>query len=55
MDTTITLSQEAIEGLEALGRMLKQLTPLELAYHCGEIHGRADRQREAAAAEQDDQ
>lgn len=55
MDTTITLSREAIEGLEALGRMLKQLTPLELAYHCGEIHGRAERQRKETSAEQDDQ
>lgn len=41
---TIKLSPDALEGLglEELGRMLKQLPPLEMAYYCGMIRGAAD-------------
>lgn len=39
---TIKLSPDALSGLEELGRMLKQLPPLEMAYYCGMIRGAAD-------------
>lgn len=41
MDTVkIPMSPDQLAGLEALGEMLKQLSPLEMAYFCGVIHGR---------------
>lgn len=41
MDTVkISMSPDQLAGLEALGEMLKQLSPLEMAYFCGVIHGR---------------
>lgn len=41
MEMNIKLSPEATAGLEALGRMLNQLKDIDLAFYCGEIHGRA--------------
>ena len=45
---TIKLSPDALAGLEELGRMLKQLPPLEMAYYCGMIRGAAEREKEPA-------
>ncbi len=48
---TIKLSPDALAGLEELGRMLKQLPPLEMAYYCGMIRGAAEGHKEQAAQE----
>lgn len=44
MEMNIKLSPEATAGLEALGRMLNQLKDIDLAFYCGEIHGRSNAQ-----------
>lgn len=48
MEMNIKLSTEATAGLEALGRMLNQLKDIDLAFYCGEIHGRASSQADKA-------
>lgn len=45
---TIKLSPDA---MEELGRMLKQLPPLEMAYYCGMTRGAADAHSKQAAKE----
>lgn len=45
-DVNVTLSPEALEGLEALARMLADLSDVERAFVAGDIHGR--RQAEQA-------
>lgn len=45
---TIKLSPDA---MEELGRMLKQLPPLEMAYYCGMTRGAADVHSKQAAKE----
>lgn len=42
MERDEILSKDAIAGLEALGRLLKQLPPTEMGYLCGLIHGMAE-------------
>ena len=43
-------SKDAIAGLEALGRLLKQLPPTEMGYLCGLIHGMAEGRKAEAAS-----
>ena len=49
----IPMSPEQLAGLEALGEMLRQLSPLEMAYFCGVIHGRTAKNAEPRDSKED--